>query len=244
LVDNRLLGKCFREKFIQGLRRLFQRGELKLEGAWSELLDANERDAWIDGLETIDWNVFVQGPPNGQSDPEQVLKYLARYMTGGPISDSRLISLQNDVVTFWARSKNKRNGNQPEPFPLHGVEFVRRWSMHIAPKGFTKTRRYGGFSGGKYKDYLQHCRELLGIEEELEELPEVVAAIEGTESEPRKCPRCQCELQLIQATTRPSWRKVFERLYSVPDAYSPMWHIGNLQANFPTPSPRPWQPDG
>ena len=74
-----------------------------------------------------------------------------------------------------------------------------------------------------------------------EELPEVVAANEATESEPRKCPRCQCELQLIQATTRPSWREVFERLYSSPDAYSPMWHIGNLQANFPTPSPRPWQ---
>ena len=55
---------------------MFKRGELKLAGAWSDLLNADARDAWIAGLETIDWNVFVEGPPGGQSDPKQVLKYL------------------------------------------------------------------------------------------------------------------------------------------------------------------------
>lgn len=245
LVDNHILGKCFREKFIEGLRRLFQRGELKLEGVWSELLVADARDEWIDGLETIDWNVFIEGPPNEQSNPEHVLKYLARYMTGGPIADSRLISHEAGEVTFWARNKDKRRGNPSEPFTLKGVEFVRRWSIHILPKGFTKTRRYGGFSGGKCSVYLEHCRKLLGI---AEELPEVVAADEAgdeaTESVALRCGRCNCELINIQSTQRPSWRTVFERLYTATDVYSPMWHSGHVAPRFSTSSPRPWQPDG
>lgn len=201
---------------------MFQRGELKLEGVWADLLHPDQRDDWISGLETIDWNVFVEGPPDGKSDPKQVLMYLARYMTGGPISDARLISHQNDEVTFWARSKDKRAGNPSEPFTLKCVEFVRRWAMHILPKAFTKTRRYGGFSGAKCKDYLQHCRELLSI---VPEAPEPVAAQLGSESNDLKCPKCQCELELVKSTTRPSWRKVFERLYRDPEAYSPMWHV-------------------
>ena len=64
-----------------------------------------------------------------------MLKYLARYMTGGPISDRRIIRDENDRVTFWARSKDKAAGNPSRPFPLPGKEFVRRWSMHILAQG-------------------------------------------------------------------------------------------------------------
>lgn len=241
LVDNGLLGTCFRKKFIQGLRRLFKRGELKLEGVWSDLLVPAERDAWIEPLEAMDWNVFVEGPPNGKSDPKHVIKYLARYMTGGPISDSRLISHEGDEITFWARSKDKRSGNQSEPFTLKCIEFVRRWAMHILPKGFTKTRRYGGFSGAKCDAYLQRCRELLHSPEAA---PEVDAPKSERESTSPTCPRCQCELDLLQFTKRPSWRVVFERLYTAPNTYSPQWHTQHLPASHTSPSPRPWQPDG
>jgi hypothetical protein len=74
-----------------------------------------------------------------------VLKYLARYMTGGPISDRRIISDAASKVTFWARSKEKATGNQSQPFSLQGREFVRRWAMHILPKGYTRSRSYGGY---------------------------------------------------------------------------------------------------
>jgi hypothetical protein len=60
----------------------------------------------------------VEGPPHGRSQPTDVLKYLAAYMTGGPISDRRLISDDDGVVTFWARGKDKAGGNRPEPFRL------------------------------------------------------------------------------------------------------------------------------
>ena len=98
------------------------------------------------------------------------MKYLARYLTGGPIADKRLISddgsERDGRVTFWARGKQKstrqRHKNRSEPYELSGQEFVRRWSMHILPKGYTRSRSYGGYHASKREAYLDRCRTLLG----------------------------------------------------------------------------------
>ncbi len=126
LVDNVLLGQTFREKFTDGFRRLVRGGKLRLEGDWAILLEPQELEAWLIEVTESDWNVFIEGPPKGKSNPVWVLKYLACYMTGGPISNRRIIRDENDHVTFWARSKNKAEGNRPRPFELCGKEFVRR----------------------------------------------------------------------------------------------------------------------
>lgn len=238
LVDNVALGRRFREEFIDGLRQLLQRGELKLEGVWSDLLDPQGREDWLDELKAIDWNVFIEGPPCGQSDPKQVLKYLARYLTGGPIADSRLIRIADDRVTFWARPKTnqvsqpKRLRKAQEPFALRCVEFVRRWCLHILPKGFTRTRRYGGFSGSQADEYLQRCRSLLNTP--TEENPPATASPPdaATDSDAHKCLRCQGELLLIENTPRPSWRDVFERIYPDHTLYNPTWHMPHVPHKF------------
>ena len=93
------------------------------------------------------------------------MKYLARYMSGGPIADSRLIDHKDGKVTFRARSKDKRN--KSEPFTLRGTEFVRRWSMHVLPRGYTRSRSYGAFPGTKRAIYQQACRKLLKIRENM-----------------------------------------------------------------------------
>jgi hypothetical protein len=161
-----------------------------------------------------------------------VLKYLARYMSGGPISDRRLISDEDGHVTFWARSKEKSDGNKSQPFHLRGTEFVRRWSMHILPKGYTRSRSYGGFHGTKRKDYLQCCRELLGITpnddtSDLIELPEPTLPT---------CARCEVPMTCIEQKPRPSWRDIFERdIYADPQLYSPQHHIHfRLPAAYPS----------
>ncbi len=120
LVDNVLLGEKFREKFADGFRRLVRTGKLRLEDEWAKLLEPQELEAWLNEVTESDWNVFIEGPPHGKSRPEHVLKYLARYMTGGPISDRRIICDENDRVTFWARSKDKAAGNPSRPFELSG----------------------------------------------------------------------------------------------------------------------------
>jgi len=66
-------------------------------------------------------------------------------MTGGPISDRRLVSHEDGGVTFSARvGKTHGGSDETEDVPLSGTEFVRRWAMHILPKGYTKSRRFGG----------------------------------------------------------------------------------------------------
>ncbi len=142
-------------------------------------------------------------------------------MTGGPISDRRIISDDDGVITFWARGKDKANGNKPEPFRLRGTEFARRWAMHILPKGYTRSRSYGGYHGSKRADYLERCRELLGIT--TDDLAKTSDPIEVPEHSTPTCVRCETPMLCIGQQSRPSWKRIFERdIYADPTLYSPM----------------------
>ena len=101
LVDNRLLSDRFRDKFLAGLIRLHQDSKLKLTDEWSDLQDRDAFGDWLQPLSDCDWVVFIEPPPTEHANPTQVLKYLARYLTGGPISDGRLIEHRDGKVTFW-----------------------------------------------------------------------------------------------------------------------------------------------
>lgn len=224
LVDNTELGQNFRKHYVDGLRRLVRSGKLRLEGEWFWLQDPTQREAWFDELTATDWNVFVEGPPHGKSRPTDVLKYLAGYMTGGPISDRRLISDEDGLVTFWARSKDKSCGHRSEQFPLIGTEFVRRWTMHILPKGYTRSRAYGGYHGTKRAAYLDRCRQLLGIA--MDHVVSTDDCLDDAEASEPICPRCEIAMQCILRQSRPSWKRIFERdIYADPAIYSPMHHI-------------------
>jgi len=74
LVDNIPLGQRFRQKFTNGFRRLVRAGKLHLEGDWARLREPRKLDEWLLEVTTSDWNVFIEGPPHGKSDPDQVLK--------------------------------------------------------------------------------------------------------------------------------------------------------------------------
>jgi Putative transposase len=226
LVDHEELGRLFREAFVQGLHRLAKRGALRLEGDWSRFQDSRQLEAWLKDLEQTDWNVFVEGPPKGISDPRQVLKYLARYLTGGPISNRRIVRDEGGMVTFTARSKDKEAGNPLIEVELPGHAFVRCWSLHILPKGFTKSRSYGGYHPSQRPAYLEQCRRLL---------PQVDTPSDASrpaepnmESEKRlQCPRCEVAMDLIVSKPRPSWQEVFhERSYSRHNMVLPIHGLG------------------
>jgi hypothetical protein len=232
LTDNVQLGREFRKHYVRGLKRLIRRGELKFGGSVEFLNDADQRNRWLDKLEQTDWNVFVQGPPKGNSDPADVIKYLAGYLTGGPIADRRIIRADDDEVWFWARPKTgpgstKRRGmNRPRPYRLSGRQFLQRWSLHILPKGFTRSRSYGGYHGSKREAYLKQCSELLGPAVD-ESTAKGTEPDEGYDAETdRKCPHCEASLRLIRSERRPSWRKIFEREIYRLEIYSPQHHLG------------------
>ncbi len=211
LVDADVLRVKFRDQFLDGLRRLHENGELKLTGEWAHLKERAAFDDWLKPFEEISWVTYIQKPPENSS-PEHVVKYLARYMTGGPISDRRLVSHEDGIVTFSARvGKTHGGSDETEEIPLTGVEFVRRWAMHILPKDYTKTRRFGGFSNHHRKRYIAECHELLAIAETvIAGLPTepVMAGLPTEPSREHLCPNCNIRLQCVWRIDRPGWHVI------------------------------------
>lgn len=220
LVDNKRLSAAFRERFIGQLKLLHGRGKLELGGTVSELADPKAWNIFIDSLLEKDWCVFIEPPPTNESNPKQVLKYLARYMTGGPISDQRLVSCENGIVTFKARPGDKQKSKQQINVNLSGVQFVRDWAQHILPKGFTKSRGFGGYSSCNRTVFIALCQQL--------KPPPLMPAKEAKEpsqgddapstTDKNRCPIClSCQLRdgreqlmvLTGSTFRPSWRDLF-----------------------------------
>lgn len=236
LADQDELCRRFRDQFIIALKRLHRRGELKLSPQ-TVVRKYQDFVRWLDSLPES-WGVYIQRPPKEQSDPQHVLKYLARYMTGGPISDQRLISHEDGEITFWARSKDKKAGNPSRPFPLSGVEFTRRWALHVLPKGFTKVRRYGGYSGPLCRDYLERCRGLLGITDQASQDETSEKALSPSSSLTPSCPHCEIPLECTASTRRPSWKDLF-----ADNATCPVWH-GYWYGATSRTSHRPREPDG
>ena len=220
LVDADELRLRFRETFLSGLRRLHANGELKLEGEWAHLRDSSVFETWLKPLEQITWVTYIEPPPTEHASPEHVVKYLARYLTGGPISDRRLISHEHGEVTFRARTGKTSGGDdQTEAITLSGTEFVRRWSLHILPKNYTKTRRFGGYCNRHQKRSLAECRALLDAAGASTTSPDSAESATpatpamlpigdpSAESDGRApcCPTCGTHMQCIAADERSSW---------------------------------------
>jgi hypothetical protein len=221
LVDADHLRVAFRDAYLKGLKRLHQAGKLKLQGVWLRLRHQTAFEQFLKPLEQQDWVTYIQPPPtttDGRTDcsPQHVVKYLARYITGGPISDRRLVSDENGQVTFRARSGDTTGGTREQiPVPLSGVEFVRRWSRHILPAGFVKTRHYGGYSNRHRQAYLEQCRELLNSASQHEPAAgdsldaaddrETLESSSTSENDGQACAECGQVLQCIAGNPRPSW---------------------------------------
>jgi hypothetical protein len=214
LCDSEELKIKFRDNFLAGLKRLQANGKLHLNGDWEFLRDKAAFEAWLKPLESTTWVAYIEPPPFENCPPEQVAKYLARYLTGGPISDRRIVSHEDGFVTFLARvGKTTGGSDEVEPIKLRGAEFVRRWSLHILPKGYTKTRRFGGYWNGRRKKYIAECRELLaenGVECSASAPEPTVSSLLPPDSSTPCCPKCQSQMRWIGFDHKPSWRIVMQ----------------------------------
>jgi len=123
---------------------------------------------------------------------------------------------QGNEVTFWARDGKTRGGdNQRVPITLPTIEFMRRWCLHILPKGYTKTRCFGGWHNRRRDAYLERCAIMLeAIDAPLPEdalefnvMPDP-SSVEQDEVPHEDCPVCGCELRLIEVRDKPSWYDV------------------------------------
>jgi Putative transposase len=189
----RALSRLFRGKFLAGLRAAYTNGKLHIRGvcpkhqtaAFERLASAAAR---------TDWVVYAKPPFGG---PERVLKYLARYTHRVAISNRRLLNLKDGVVRF--RYKDYAHGNRKRIMQLSAQEFVRRFLLHVLPRGFMRIRRYGLLSNRNRED-LQLCRELLTCgSKDGAKPPEERKHPEATEpiTPTRVCPHCGADRMVI-----------------------------------------------
>lgn len=206
LVDYKRLARRFRDAYIAGIRGLIRQGQLKVQ-------DPAQLEIMLCELAGRDWVVYIQPPPKQAGDPEHVVKYLARYMTGGPISDSRLIKIESGYVHFWARATDKSRRSVPTKLPI--LEFVRSWCLHVIPKRFTKVRSFGAWSNKHRRAYWELGQRLNPAPADKEQPTTAdTQPIEPPEDECRRCRRCAAQQQdspmrLIAITPRPPWRELF-----------------------------------
>lgn len=201
---------------------------------------------FCDELTELDWVSFIQPPPTKSCTAEQVVRYLTRYLTGGPISDSRIMAADTQHVTFLAR-EGKRVGGEREQVPvtIPTLEFMRRWCEHIQPQQLTKTGYFGGWCSRKRTEYQATCRRLLGkvTGDEIDEDERAQAAGElpspdGPDADSSvtsetgarlQCSACDGHsLRLVSQTPKPAWSRVLTHL----DERCPEWYAETAYAEF------------
>jgi hypothetical protein len=187
LFPVRVLSKLFRGKFIDGLSRAYQRGEIDLGDA-SFLPDGTEFAALKDALYRKDWVVYAKRPFAG---PEQVFKYLGQYTHRVGLSNSRLVSFDEHGVCF-----RTKDGKQTNVSPQ---EFIRRFLLHVLPDGFVKIRHYGLLASGNVRTKLAAARRHLEADSTCSEIrPQETTWTERfftlTGIDLAACPRCGGQL--------------------------------------------------
>ncbi len=154
----RVLSRLFRRLFLTGLEVAHRAGRLRFFGDHADLTDPSAFAAHIAPLRKSEWVVYAKAPFGG---PEAVLAYLSRYTHRIAISNSRLIAANAETVTF--RWKNYRaNGRARQKLMrLATDEFIRRFLLHVLPKGFHRIRHYGLFANGARVRNIETIRRLL-----------------------------------------------------------------------------------
>lgn len=201
----KVLSLVFRGKLLEFLRQEHAAGNLPMTGGLADLADAGRFAHWLSRFYQTDWVVYVEPPED--REPEQILKYLARYTYRVAISNHRLESIDGGQVTFWY--KDYARAGRWERMTLTAEEFLRRLMQHVLPAGFVRIRSFGFLANCHRAEKLTLIRRLLAVEEIRPSLPP-----DSSEQRGPCCPHCgQLALRLIGQTTRPSLRDLVAETY-------------------------------
>jgi hypothetical protein len=202
----RVLSKVFRGKFVDGLMRLFRAHKLGFHGSLRSLADSKQFRKFLRQLFRKDWVVYAKRPFRG---PEYVLQYLARYTHRVAISNHRLIAFEDGKVSF--RYKDYAHGSKKRKMTVSADEFLRRFLLHVLPRGFVKIRHFGFLANRSRARLVAICRELLS-DAPLARSPTRVAP-------PRQwaCPSCGATMVVVERLKPRDIRLCAIRLNGTPD---------------------------
>jgi predicted Zn-ribbon and HTH transcriptional regulator len=190
LFPVRALGKVFRGKFLDGLRRLYDGGELVLPAAVKDVAALAKPEcfyALLSKLRHKPWVVYSKAPFAG---PEKLLAYLGRYTHRVALSNQRLISCSDGIVRFHYRDRKDRD--TPKIAELPADEFLRRFLRHVLPKRFLRIRHYGLLANRRKAELFERSRTHLGVAKPVEPAQKTTAQwiLQLTGIDVTRCPRC------------------------------------------------------
>jgi hypothetical protein len=155
----RVLAKLFRRRFLDKLAAAHAAGRLRFFGDHAHLAGPRAFAAFLKPLRKTKWFVYAKRPFAG---PEAVLAYLSRYTHRVAISNRRLISADADSVTFKVKDYRIDGPGRHKTMTLAAHEFIRRFLIHVLPKGLHRIRHYGFLANGGRADNIARIREMLG----------------------------------------------------------------------------------
>ena len=184
-MPTKVLAKVFKGKLIDMIKRSYQSKELSLS---EDLKTLHMFESFLNDLSFKDWNIYAKKPFAG---PEQVINYLGQYTHRIAISNYRLVRLEGDQVTFKVRDKD--NPGKSTLKTLKVREFLRRFLLHILPRGFVRIRHFG-ILGNRYR------KRNLSLIREIEKITEIYQSLASLGSDEllkkvfnidiHQCPKC------------------------------------------------------
>jgi hypothetical protein len=188
----KVLGRVFRGKFVAGLKAAFHERKLEFHGQLASLAEPRSFAAWLRVLFRQDWVVYSKPPFAG---PEHALRYLGAYTHRVGIANSRLVALSEGNVSF--RWRDSAHGNKKRVMSLPVDEFLRRFLLHLLPRGFVRIRNFGFLANRQRATLLPLCFSLL---QSAPRLSTQVPQVTRPQTLPT-CPHCGGMMQLIERLT-------------------------------------------
>ena len=186
LVHVKVLARLFRGKLLAMLTQAHVEGRLKFFNTHAQLADRTAFKRFLAPLRRIKWVVYCKDPFAG---PEQVLRYLSRYTHRVAISNRRLAAADDGGVAFRWKDYRIDGPGRWKTMTLAPHEFIRRFLMHVLPKGFHRIRHYGLFANGNRAESIAKARELLAVKPAEADQPCALS---------RPCPCCGGRMLIIE----------------------------------------------
>jgi len=185
------LRRVFREKFLSQLSQLYRKNLLDCRGPAADFRDPIGFEDLTTKLGKKKWFVYAKPPFGG---PAHVLRYLGRYTHRMAISNHRLLAFDGQQVSF--RWRDYAHGSKQRVMTLDAVEFLRRFFLHVLPKGFVRIRHYG-LLANRFRNHLLPLAHILLAAQGREQLPPPPSP----DCDLWRCPRCGKAMRVVQRFT-------------------------------------------
>lgn len=184
LFPSKAMSKRVRKLFSEMLQEAYDQGKLVFPDDLAYLQDRAEWKRYLNKIAWDKWYNYVKKP---FSTPEHVVKYIGRYTHRVAISNQRIVDISDGYVTYSYKQYKDGDAERKE-VRVTAVEFIRRFLLHVLPKGFKKIRYFGDLSSGIKTKRLELARELLGVCRE--QLEKIESCYSDLLDKIKKCPEC------------------------------------------------------